>query len=83
MMREVPTVAQLYAQGRHLAYPVAFRKADKKSDPPVPTKWAITPEGHKLLGDIMRENAEEALARGDGDWQQPPSRTDLGGAHAS
>jgi hypothetical protein len=66
-VRAVPTIAELYAMGRHLAYPASYT-ADKKV-----STWHITAEGHALLGEIMRENAAEAVAAGAGDWVQPPS----------
>ena len=66
-MKAVPTTAELYAMGRHLAYPASYT-ADKK-----PSTWRITEEGHALLGRIMAENAAEAVAAGRGTWQRPPN----------
>lgn len=59
-MKHVPTVAELYGMGRHLAYPVEFRLGARKSDPPVPSVWHITDAGHALLGTVMRDNGMEA-----------------------
>lgn len=72
-MKTVPTVAELAAMGRHLAYATNFVAGDRKGDPPKPTKWHITAEGHALLGAIMAENAAEAVAAGKGNWTRPPS----------
>jgi len=41
--------------------------------PKVGTKYVVSDEGHALMGEVMRRNAQEAIARGDGDWVQPPS----------
>ena len=67
-MKHVPTVAELYAQGRHLAYPASYTAKGE------PSTWCITAEGHKLIGDAMRENALEAIESGETAWRQPPSR---------
>jgi len=67
-MKRVPTVAELYAMGRHLAYPATYT-ADGK-----PSTWFITDAGHAVMGDAMRENALEAVASGAANWVQPPSR---------
>jgi len=66
-MKPVPTAAELYAMGRHLAYPASYT-ADKK-----PSTWRITDEGHALMGEVMRENALEARAAGSADWVRPPN----------
>jgi hypothetical protein len=70
-MKAVPTVAELYAMGRHLAYPATYT-ADGK-----PSTWRITDEGHALIGAAMSENALEARANGSADWVQPPSSGQL------
>lgn len=57
----VPTVAGLARQSRGLA----FIRPDGK--------YHVTPEGHALLGEAQRKKAAERIARGDGDWIQPPS----------
>lgn len=70
-MKHVPSAAELYAQGRHLAYPASFTAKGE------PSTWCITLEGHALLGEIMAENAAEAVAAGVGNWVQPPSSGSL------
>lgn len=67
-MKRVPTVAELYAMGRHLAYPASYTAKGE------PSTWHITPAGHAVMGDAMRENALEAIASGAADWVQPPSQ---------
>ena len=62
----MPTVRELAHRG--LAHPVSWTQDG------TPTRYAITPEGHALLGRIMRENGLEAQMNGSADWQQPPSR---------
>jgi hypothetical protein len=66
-MKHVPTVSELYALGRHLAYPASYTTKGE------PSTWHITPDGHALLGEIMRENALEARAAGSADWVRPPN----------
>lgn len=65
-MHHIPTVAELVHRG--LAHPTNWT-ADGK-----PTRYRITPDGHALLGRLMRENGLEAQMRGEGDWTAPPSR---------
>lgn len=72
MSRPVPTVQQLAEMDREYAFAITWRKGDRKNDPPVPTAWHITAKGHALLGEIMRANALEAVARGEGEWVRPP-----------
>lgn len=69
----VPTVRELAAQGAELAVAIEWNK-DK-----LPTKWRVTDAGHAEMGRIMRHNADVRRARGEGDWVQPLTRTDLGG----
>ena len=66
-MKPVPSAAELYAMGRHMAYPANYTAEGK------PSTWRITEEGHALLGRIMAENAAEAVAAGLGEWSRPPS----------
>lgn len=65
-MHVIPTVPELVARG--LAHPTDWTAAG------VPTRYRITPEGHALLGQLMRENGQELRRAGVGDWVQPPSR---------
>ena len=65
-MNPVPTVAELVRRG--LAHPTQWTKDG------APSRYSITPEGHALLGRIMRENGLEAQINGAGDWHPPPSR---------
>jgi len=69
----VPTVLELVELGlaKEVVRMVPAGKTGKKFRREV-THW-ISPEGHALLGERMRENAEAAIARGEGDWVQPPS----------
>lgn len=76
-MNPVPTAVELAARGREYAYATDWRKGDRKSDPPVPTRWHITPLGHELMGEVMRQNAEEQIALGSREWHRPEGR-DLG-----
>lgn len=68
----VPTVRELAAQSAEFAVAIEWN-AEK-----APTKWRVTDAGHAEMGRIMRHNATVRLARGEGDWTRPPSRTDLG-----
>ncbi len=63
----VPTVPELAKMGAEFAEAIDWTKDGKA------TKWRVHPAGHRLMGEAMRQNAEEAVARGDGDWVQPPS----------
>lgn len=65
-MKPVPTVAELTRRG--LAHPITWTKDGASS------RYQISPEGHALLGRIMRENGLEAQMNGSADWVQPPSR---------
>lgn len=69
----VPTARELAAKSNELAVAIEWN-ADK-----LPTKWRVTDAGHAEMGRVMRHNADVRRARGEGDWVQPPSRTDLGG----
>lgn len=77
-MKDVPTAKRLAEMGREYAIPTQWRKGRLKNDKPEPTAFLITAAGHKLLGDIMRENAQERLGAGEGVWFQPPSRGPIG-----
>jgi hypothetical protein len=66
-MKHVPTAAELYAMGRHLAYPASYTAKGQ------PSTWCITAEGHTMIGDAMRHNALEAVAAGVGNWTRPPN----------
>jgi hypothetical protein len=68
----VPTVPELVAMG--LAKPVMSTKKGLAST------YTVSPEGHALLGEIMRGNAEAAIRRGDGEWTRPPSSGPVLGA---
>jgi len=35
--------------------------------------YVISNEGYRLIREAMARNAQRAIARGDGDWVQPPS----------
>lgn len=62
----MPTVAELAHRG--LAHPIDWTQQG------VPTRYAVSEEGHALLGRIMRENGLEQQMNGAADWRQPPSR---------
>lgn len=66
-MAEVPSVTELAHVG--LAHrDISVRKGDV-------ARYRVTDEGHALMGKAMRENAQEAIAAGDGDWYpDPPHR---------
>jgi hypothetical protein len=69
----VPTVLELVQLG--LAKEVVrMVPAGKSKKMRRDVTWWISPEGHEVLGAAMRDNAAAALARGEGDWVQPPSR---------
>lgn len=68
----VPSLPELYAMDPSLAKPIEWVKGDKKGEMK-PSKWTTTPAGHAYLGAIMRRNAERAIARGEGNWVQPPN----------
>ncbi|WKW87103.1 hypothetical protein SEA_NICOLE72_66 [Microbacterium phage Nicole72] len=63
MAEHVPTCEELVRMGLARAVTV----------PKVGTKYLISDEGHALMGAAMRANAQEAIARGEGDWVRPPS----------
>lgn len=71
-MNHIPTVAELAHRG--LAHPIAWTKDGH------PTRYAITPAGHAMLGRLMRENGLEAQIAGDADWTPPPTRQ-IAGLH--
>jgi len=61
-VRHVPTVAELVHLG--LARPAAIVKGQAQA-------FVISDAGHALMGEAMRANALEAIARGDGSWTPP------------
>jgi hypothetical protein len=63
----VPTVADLVAMGKDFAFATDWTADGKAS------KWHITDKGHALIGAAMRQRALAAIARGEGNWHQPPS----------
>ena len=65
-MKHVPFTQELVGLG--LARPASFTSKGE------PSTYAISPEGHALLGEIMRENALEARERGEGDWRPEAGR---------
>lgn len=65
MAEPVPSVADLITLG--LAH------ADRATPKGGMSRVHVSDEGHALMGAAMRRNAEAALARGEGDWRQPPS----------
>lgn len=67
MLEPVPTIGELAALSREFAVATDWNKKME------PTKWRLTDAGNRYLGEIMRRNALERLARGDGDWVRPPS----------
>ncbi|QGJ95288.1 hypothetical protein QDA11_gp69 [Microbacterium phage Jayden] len=74
MPEPVPTARDLVKMGREYAEAVGWTKGTRTS-PAEPTAVRILPKGHALLGDIMRRNAAEAVANGEGDWHpEPPHR---------
>ncbi|QGJ92735.1 hypothetical protein QDA04_gp65 [Microbacterium phage Megan] len=65
MAEHVPTCEELVRMGLARAVTV----------PKVGTKYEVSDKGHALMGEVMRRNAQEAIARGDGDWVRPPSNS--------
>ncbi|QGJ88923.1 hypothetical protein PBI_TEAMOCIL_72 [Microbacterium phage Teamocil] len=80
MPEPVPTVADLVRMGAEYAEVAEWTMGSKNGKtPPKPSKYLIHPKGHALLGDIMRRNAAEAVANGEGDWHpEPPHRRPKG-----
>jgi hypothetical protein len=75
----VPTVPELQQMGEEYAVPLTWVNDGTAKHPKMrATSWRVTDKGHALMGEAMRANAQAAIARGEGDWQQPPSRR-LGG----
>jgi len=79
MTEHVPTVRELAEMGKEYAFPTDWAKGKAKREKPIPTRWHVTALGHALMGAAMRRNAEEAIARGEGDWVRPPSSRPLPG----
>lgn len=71
-MTPVPTCAELAKMGPNLCYEV-LRTSGSGRKKRTEKFWHVTDAGHTLLGQIMRANAAEAVARGDGEWTRPPS----------
>jgi hypothetical protein len=65
-MHIIPRVDELARRG--LAHPIAWTAQG------APTRYNIHPEGHALLGRLMRENGLELQMQGSAEWTQPPSR---------
>lgn len=61
----VPTASDLARRG--LARVLTAPKGDSAG------VFRVSDEGHAEMGAAMRENALAALARGEGNWTQPPS----------
>ena len=71
----MPTVPELAAMGAEYAVATDWvNDGTAKSPKRRATRWRVTDKGHALLGEIMRENALEAIAAGETAWVQPPSR---------
>lgn len=62
----VPTAEGLIAKGREYARPTQGG-------------ILITDLGHATIGAALRRKAAVRIALGDSEWEQPPSRTDIGG----
>ncbi|AWY05421.1 hypothetical protein HOT42_gp72 [Microbacterium phage Metamorphoo] len=78
MPEPVPSASDLVRMGPEYAEAAGWVKKNKSSAAE-PTGIRIHPKGHALLGDIMRRNAAEAVANGEGDWYpEPPHRRPKG-----
>lgn len=84
MTREVPTTEQLVEMGLATKVtrmvPIAPKRGARKPAKPryrADNYFRISDEGHALVGEIMAERAAAAIARGEGDWVQPPGRPDI------
>ena len=71
VVRHVPTCPELVAMGLATEIYRGKKGGEQKF-------YAISDAGYRLLKSAMKENAEEAIASGETEWRQPPSRTDLG-----
>lgn len=73
MSEHVPTAAELVKMGLARRVEVSIPPSGKQKKPRKASWIVISDEGHALLGEIMRRNAEEAIASGSSEWKQPPS----------
>jgi hypothetical protein len=75
----VPTVAELAARNDGSAVVTHWvNEGTEKNPKMVPSRWRLLDKGYAILGEAMRTNALAAIARGEGNWQQPPSSLILG-----
>lgn len=65
MAERVPTADELVGMG--------FAERDRMVPKGSLSRIKVSDEGHALMGAAMRRNAQAALARGEGHWEQPPS----------
>lgn len=84
MPEPVPTPADLVKMGEEYAVVAEWRtEGSGRNKRMVPTKWRVLPKGHALMGEVMRRNAAESIAAGDGDWHpEPPHRRPRGESDA-
>lgn len=70
----VPTIREL-AERRDGSAEVTHwvNEGTQKNPRMVPSRFRLLDKGNAILRDAMRHNAQVRLARGDGDWVQPPS----------
>jgi hypothetical protein len=70
----VPTVAELAERNDGSAEVTRWvNKGTAKSPKMVPSEWRLLDKGYAILGEAMRHNALVGIARGEGNWVQPPS----------
>jgi hypothetical protein len=67
-VKHVPTAAELVKMG--LAELITVKTGAKMTS----QMYRISTEGMALMRDAMKENALEAIARGETAWVEPPSR---------
>lgn len=73
-MHQVPTVAELAERKDGSAEVTAWVNDGTAKNPKMrPSQWRLLDKGYAILGELMRANALEAIARGDGEWVEPPS----------
>ena len=74
MPEPVPSPADLVRMGPQYAEATDWARKTKKSGLE-PMGIRVLPAGHALMGEVMHRNAQEAIARGAGDWYpDPPHR---------
>lgn len=80
MPEPVPTPDDLVKMGPEYAVVTKWvTEGTGKNKRSRPTEWRVLDKGHALMGEVMRRNAAEAVAAGEGDWYpDPPHRRPRG-----